>query len=179
MRGVSAAAPRDPWIRFTLIFATLAVLSELVYYGVALESALFRDYLAAGRARLRLDPVAARGRRVRERHGGDQRPLLGGDRARLRRLPDVRAAHRRDRRVPRALRPQGVGDRSGSRCGSTCCNFVRIVGLVLIGGYAHSHFQRSHEIYFPIFLIAMTVCAWVVWVRRATHERFGESATPA
>ena len=41
------STPRDPWIRFTLIFAALAVVSELVYYGVALESALFRDYLAA------------------------------------------------------------------------------------------------------------------------------------
>ena len=30
-----------------MVFAALAVLSELVYYGVALESALFRDYLVA------------------------------------------------------------------------------------------------------------------------------------
>ena len=58
-------------------------------------------------------------------------------------------------------------------------NFVRIVGLFFIGGYAHAHFQSAHEIYFPIFLIAMTVTAWVLWVRRATHEHFGESATPA
>ena len=37
---------RDPWIRFALTFAALAVLSELIYYGVALESPLFRAYLA-------------------------------------------------------------------------------------------------------------------------------------
>ena len=51
-------------------------------------------------------------------------------------------------------------------------NFVRIIGLFFIGGLAYPHFQRSHEIYFPIFLIAMTVAAWIVWVRRATHERY-------
>jgi hypothetical protein len=46
---------------------------------------------------------------------------------------------------------------------------VRIVGLFFIGGYFYAHFQTSHEIYFPVFLIAMTVAAWVLWVRRATR----------
>ena len=58
-------------------------------------------------------------------------------------------------------------------------NFARIVGLFLIGGYAHAHFQRSHEIYFPIFLIAMTVAAWLFWLRRAAHDRIGPGATAA
>ena len=49
-------------------------------------------------------------------------------------------------------------------------NFVRICGLYFIGGYYHKHFQDSHEIYFPIFLICMTVLAWVLWVRWATSD---------
>jgi hypothetical protein len=58
-------------------------------------------------------------------------------------------------------------------------NFVRIIGLFFIGGYAHPHFQRSHEIYFPVFLIAMTVAAWIVWLRRAAHGRLAHDATTA
>ncbi len=40
-------------------------------------------------------------------------------------------------------------------------NQVRIVGLFFIGGLYIEHFQRSHEIYFPVLLIAMTVLATV------------------
>jgi exosortase/archaeosortase family protein len=178
MRGVSAAAPRDPWIRFTLIFATLAVLSELVYYGVALESALFRDYLAAV-ARvsgwilsLLVDGVSVNGTAVTNGlfsveigRGCDAYRMCALLTAAIVAFP-----------ARFGLKLWGI---ALGLAWLNLLNFVRIVGLVLIGGYAHSHFQRSHEIYFPIFLIAMTVCAWVVWVRRATHERFGESPTPA
>ena len=102
----------------------------------------------------------------------DHEPALRGrDRARLRRVPDVRAAHVGDPRVSGPAAAQGVGHRARTRCGSIFLNFVRIIGLFFIGGYGYAHFQASHEIYFPIFLIAMTVGAWIAWVRRATHER--------
>src|SRR5262245_27370290 len=36
---------RDPWLRFAVTFGALAVLSEVVYYGVALDSGAFQKYL--------------------------------------------------------------------------------------------------------------------------------------
>jgi hypothetical protein len=44
------AAPargQDPWLRFALTFAALAILSEVVYYALALDSELFQSYLGA------------------------------------------------------------------------------------------------------------------------------------
>ncbi len=171
-------ATRDPWIRFTLTFAALAVASELVYYGVALESPLFRDYLAglarisAGILSLFLEGVRADGTTITSglfsveiARGCDAYRLCALLTAAIVAFP-----------APVGRKVWGIGL---GVLWLHLLNFVRIVGLFLIGGYAHTHFQRSHEIYFPIFLIAMTVCAWMLWVRRATHERFGDGATPA
>jgi hypothetical protein len=52
------------------------------------------------------------------------------------------------------------------------------VGLFFIGGLHIDHFQRSHEIYFPVFLICMTVLAWILWVRRATRVAFESEPDP-
>jgi exosortase/archaeosortase family protein len=173
--AATSETPRDPWIRFTLIFAALAVLSELIYYGVALESALFRDYLVAV-ARVSgwilsrvVDGVQVNGTAV-----------TSG-------LFSVEIGRGCDAYRTCALLTAAIlafPARTGLKLWGIALglvwlnlwNFVRIVGLFFIGGYAHAHFQNWHEIYFPIFLIAMTVTAWVLWVRRATHERFGESA---
>jgi hypothetical protein len=51
-------------------------------------------------------------------------------------------------------------------------NFVRIVGLYFIGGLYYDEFHRAHVIYFPIFLIAMTVGVWIVWVRWVTRDDY-------
>ena len=176
--AATSEAPRDPWIRFTLIFAALAVLSELIYYSVALESALFRDYLAAvarvsgwilSRA---VDGVQVSGTSVTSSlfsveigRGCDAYRMCALFSAAVIAFPA---------RV--ALKAWGI---VLGLVWLNLWNFARIVGLFLIGSHAHAYFQRSHEIYFPIVLIGMTVAAWVLWVRRATHERFGESATPA
>ena len=172
------AAARDPWIRFTLIFAALAVLSELIYYGVALESALFRDYLAAV-ARISgwllsrvVDGVHVEGTAVS--NGLFSVEIARGCDA-WRMCALLTAAI--------AAFPARIGLKAwGIALGLlwlNLWNFVRIIGLFFIGGYAQAWFQNSHEIYFPVFLIAMTVGAWIVWVRRATHERFGDTATAA
>jgi exosortase H (IPTLxxWG-CTERM-specific) len=170
-------APRDPWLRFTLIFAALAVLSELVYYGVALESALFRDYLAA-LARISawilalfIEGVHADGTAITGRLFSVE-IARGCDAYRMCALLTSAILA-----FPAPLSRKAWGIALGL-VWLNLLNFVRIIGLFLIGGYAQPHFQRSHEIYFPIFLIAMTVGAWMFWVRRATHERFSD-ATPA
>jgi exosortase/archaeosortase family protein len=171
-------AARDPWIRFTLIFAALAVVSELVYYGVALESPLFRDYLAgvarisAGILSLLVDGVRVDGTAITSGRFSVE-IARGCDAYRLCALLTAAILA-----FPAPIVRKAWGIALGLLW-LHLLNFVRIVGLFLIGGYAHAHFQRSHEIYFPIFLIAMTVCAWILWVRSATNERFGDGATPA
>jgi exosortase H (IPTLxxWG-CTERM-specific) len=176
--GAPNPATRDPWIRFTLTFAALAVVSELVYYGVALESALFRDYLAAlARASawmlsLFLPGVRADGTAITSdvfsveiARGCDAYRMCALLTAAIVAFPAA---------IPRKLWGIALG-----LAWLNLLNFVRIIGLFLIGGYARSEFQRSHEIYFPVFLIAMTVAAWIFWVRRATHDRLRPNAVPA
>ena len=161
---------RDPWLRFALGFGALAVLSELVYYGVALESELFQVYLrslarlSGGILSLLTPDVSVHGKTISS-------PLFsveiarGCDAYRLCALL-VSAVIA----FPSSLALKAWGIALGLLW-LNLLNFVRIVGLFFIGGYAHAHFQTSHEVYFPIFLIVMTVGAWVIWVRRATHEQ--------
>ena len=167
---------RDPWIRFTLIFAALAVLSELVYYGVALESPLFRDYLA-GLARISawilsffVEEVRVDGTAITSRLFSVE-IARGCDAYRMCALLTSAIVA-----FPASISRKLWGIVLGLLW-LNLLNFVRIIGLFFIGGYAQPHFQRSHEIYFPIFLIAMTVAAWLLWLRRAAHERFGHGAT--
>jgi exosortase/archaeosortase family protein len=173
-----APAARDPWIRFTLTFAALAVLSELVYYGFALESALFRDYLAAV-ARINawilsffVDGVHADGTAITSSVFSVE-IARGCDAYRMCALLTSAIAA-----FPARITWKLWGVVLGL-VWLNLLNFARIIGLFLIGGYAQSQFQRSHEIYFPAFLIAMTVAAWIFWVRRATHDRLGPNAAPA
>ena len=162
---------RDPWLRFALTFGALAVVSELVYYGVALESTAFRTYLetlasmSAYLLSYMIDGVNARGTvivsdlfSVEIARGCDAYRICALLAAAIIAFP----ATRKTKAWGLALGLLWLN----------AFNFVRIVSLVFIGGYAYEHFQRSHEIYFPVFLIAMTVLAWVVFVRRASQELY-------
>jgi exosortase/archaeosortase family protein len=174
--GVQPGQGRDPWLRFAVLFAVLAIASEVVYYGFALESELFRAYLG----------VLARvsGAILSQLTGGIvvRGTIISGD------LFSVQIAEGCDAYricallcsamlafpAPIALKAWGL---VLGLLWLNLLNFVRIVGLFFIGGYFHSIFQRSHEIYFPVFLICMTVLAWILWVRRATRAL--ESPDPA
>src|SRR5262249_7542702 len=158
--------------------AALAVASELIYYGVALESALFRHYLAAV-ARISawllspfVEGVHVDGTSITSRLFTVE-IARGCDAYRMCALLTSAIVA-----FPAPLRSKLLGIAWGL-VWLNLLNFVRIIGLFLIGGYARGYFQRSHELYFPVFLIAMTVGAWLVWVRRATHDRLGHAATPA
>jgi len=173
-----AARARDPWIRFALTFGVLAVLSELVYYGVALESAVFQKYLTT-LARISgwilsflTEEVSVRGTSITSQLFSVQ-IARGCDAYRLCALLTSAIVA-----FPAPIRQKAWGIMLGLLW-LNLLNFVRIVGLFFIGGYYYAHFQKSHEVYFPIFLIVMTVSAWILWVRRATHERVGHHATPA
>lgn len=168
--AVHRAEPgRDPWLRFALTFGALALLSELIYYGVALESDAFRSYLEL-LARISgwiLSFFAA----DIEVHG----TLIAG------KLFSVEIARGCDAyricallaaamlAFPATWRQKWVGLVLGMLWLNSL-NFVRIVGLYLVGGYFYDEFHRAHTIYFPVFLIAMTVLAWVVWVRWVTRD---------
>lgn len=169
---------RDPWLRFTLTFAALAVTSELVYYGVALESPAFHAYLA-GVARISAfllsfftDQVSVHGTYVSSRLFSVE-IAQGCDAYRICSLLTAAIIA-----FPARLRLKVWGLVLGLLW-LNLLNFVRIVSLFFIGGYFYAYFQRSHEVYFPIFLICMTLAAWIVWVRQATRDAFEPDADPA
>lgn len=170
--------PRDPWLRFAITFGVLAVVSELVYYGVALESELFRTYLAT-LARISgwilgflLEEVSVRGTYVTSDVFSVE-IARGCDAYRLCALLTAAMVA-----FPASLGLKAWGIVLGLLW-LNLLNFVRIIGLFFIGGYHHAHFQVSHEVYFPIFLIVMTVGAWILWVRRATREFDGSEPSHA
>lgn len=173
--GLDRAAPpaggRDPWLRFALLFAALAILSEIVYYGFALDSKLFHSYLETV-ARISgfilghlTTGVNVRGS-VISGHLFSLQIAQGCDAYRICALLCSAMIA-----FPAPLGTKAWGLALGLLW-LNLLNFVRIVGLYFIGGYYHEQFQQSHEIYFPIFLICMTVLAWILWVRRATRVTY-------
>jgi len=163
---------RDPWLRFAVTFAVLAVASELVYYGVALESPIFKSYLAAlARANgfllgLVVDGVSVHGTRITSSFFSVE-IARGCDAYRICALLSSAIIA-----FPAPVRTKAWGLVLGLLW-LNMLNFVRIITLFFIGGHFYAHFQDSHEIYFPVFLIVMTVAAWIVFVRRATRDAFG------
>lgn len=178
----TVAAPsrggRDPWRRFALTFAALAILSELVYYGVALESELFQSYLATLAAisgailGLFADDVSVRGTLISSSLFSVE-IARGCDAYRICSLLSAAIIA-----FPASWRLKAWGLALGLSW-LNFLNFVRIIGLMIIGAHLPAHFQASHETYFPLFLICMTVAAWIVWVRKATREAIRPEADPA
>ena len=176
--GAAVARGRDPWRRFVLVFAALAVASELVYYGVALESDLFAAYLAL-LARISgfllgfvADDVAVRGTLISSSLFSVE-IARGCDAYRICSLLSAAIIA-----FPSSLRVKLWGLALGLLW-LNMLNFVRILGLFFIGGYFPEHFGASHETYFPIFLICMTMAAWILWLRWATREAIRPRANPA
>jgi exosortase/archaeosortase family protein len=167
--GAAPPRRRDPWLRFVLVFAALAVASELVYYGVALESDLFAAYLAL-LARISgfllglvADDVAVSGTSISSSLFSVE-IARGCDAYRICSLLSAAIIA-----FPSSLRLKLWGLGLGLLW-LNILNFVRILGLFFIGGFFPEHFQTSHETYFPIFLICMTMAAWIFWLRWATRE---------
>jgi exosortase H (IPTLxxWG-CTERM-specific) len=172
--GAAADPPaqgRDPWLRFALTFGLLAVISELVYYGVALESPAFHSYLATV-ARICAFILGFLTDEVTVRDTYISSSLFSVEIARgcdAYRICALLSA------AMLAFPARWSTKLWGLVLGLlwlNLLNFFRIISLFFIGGYFHEHFQTSHEVYFPVFLICMTVAAWIVWVRQATREAF-------
>ncbi len=176
--GEAAARGRDPWRRFVLVFAALAVASELAYYGVALESDVFAAYLAL-LARISgfllgfvADDVTVHGTLISSSLFSVE-IARGCDAYRICSLLTAAIIA-----FPSSLRLKLWGLALGLLW-LNILNFVRILGLFFIGGFFPEHFQASHETYFPIFLICMTMAAWILWLRWATREAIRPPANPA
>jgi exosortase/archaeosortase family protein len=167
---------RDPWLRFAITFGVLSVLSEIVYYGVALESGAFRRYLEtlaqiSGAILSRLtDGIQVRGSLI----SGSLFTVEIAQGCDAYRICALLAAAMLA--FPASWRAKAIGLLLGLLW-LNALNFVRICGLYFIGGLYYSQFHSAHVIYFPIFLIAMTVGAWIAWVRWVTRDdRTGDTA---
>ncbi len=170
--GTAASRERrapDPWVRFAVTFGVLAVLSELVYYGVALESPVFKSYLKLV-ARISgfllgflTEDVVVRGTHISSQIFSVE-IARGCDAYRICALLSAAILS-----FPAPWRTKAWGLTLGLLW-LNFLNFFRIISLIYVGGYLYPYFQTTHEIYFPIFLIAMTVAAWILWVRQATRD---------
>ncbi len=171
------AAGQDPWLRFALFFAALAILSEVVYYGFALDSQLFQSYLAllarvCGAILAQLtEGISVRGTII----SGEIFSVQIAQGCDAYRICALLCSAMIAFPAPTSTKAWGL---ALGLLWLNLLNFVRIAGLYFIGGYYHEQFQRSHEIYFPIFLICMTVLAWILWVRRATRAGIDSQSDP-
>lgn len=173
-----ASAGQDPWLRFALAFAALAILSEVVYYGFALESQLFKSYLAllaqiCGAILSQItEGISVRGTII----SGEIFSVQIAQGCDAYRISALLCSAMIAFPAPTSTKVWGL---ALGLLWLNLLNFVRICGLYFIGGYYHEHFQDSHEVYFPIFLICMTVLAWILWVRQATRAGIDSQSDPA
>ncbi len=169
---------RDPWLRFALTFGALALLSEVVYYGIALESGPFRRYLEL-LARINAailtpftDGIVVRGTLI----SGSLFSVEIAEGCDAYRICALLAAAMLA--FPAPWRAKAIGLFLGLLV-LNLMNFVRICGLYFIGGLYYPEFHRAHTIYFPIFLISVTVAVWIGWVRWVTRDAFDAEPTRA
>lgn len=169
---------RDPWLRFAFSFGALAVLSEIVYYGVALESGAFRRYLEilAAISGAILAPLTDRVEVNGTLISGSLFSVEIAQGCDAYRICALLAAAMLS--FPASWRERAIGLVVGL-LSLNALNFVRICGLYFVGGLYYQEFRRAHVIYFPVFLIVMTVAIWITWVRWVARdaEHGGSAAT--
>ncbi len=166
-------APRrglDPWVRFTLLFALLALGSELLYYGWVLGSPALEIYLhwiaaVSGWFIAFFDPQAS--------VSGSQ---IGSAFFIVDIAPECDAVQLSALLAaaivafPAPWRARALGLVAGLAF-LQAVNFTRIVSLYYVGGAFERHFHVAHERGWPGLLIALTVGTWLVWARWAVPSR--------
>jgi exosortase H (IPTLxxWG-CTERM-specific) len=165
----------DPWRRFAIIFGTLAVGSELFYYGVILESSSLQVYLGvlaslsgAILSWIGLD-VAVEGVRISSAEfavevadGCDAIQLCALLAAAIIAFPAPLA---------RRLRATFFG-----LLWLQSLNFARIISLFLIGTHSAGVFTSFHKVIWPTTLIVITVTTWIGWVLWGYRSDVGREA---
>jgi len=158
---------REPWIRFALIFGALAIVSEVFYYAVALDSEGFQSYLGVlaeiSGALLSVfnSDVVVNGTRISDEFFAVE-VAQGCDAIQVCSLlaAAVIAFPVESRRKLRGL-VLGI-------LWLQLLNLMRIVTLFWIGTYFPRVFQTAHEVVWPGILITITIATWILWVRLET-----------
>ncbi len=158
---------QEPWLRFALMFGFFAVVSEVAYYAVALDSRAFDSYL---------NVLATISGWVLNSFGTEVKvigtQIVGGDFA-------VAVAQGCDAIQVCSLLAAAVlafpvswGARfRGLAIGIVLLqvlNILRIVSLYWMGAYFSDYFKTAHEVVWPGALIVVTVVTWILWVRWET-----------
>jgi exosortase H (IPTLxxWG-CTERM-specific) len=168
----------DPWRRFAILFGTLAVGSELFYYGVVLESNSLQVYLGA---------LASLSGGILSWIGYDV--IVDGVRISNARFA-VEIADGCDAIQLCTLLTAAViafPVPLGRRLRAVCLgllwlqslNFARIVSLFLIGMHSAGVFTSFHRVIWPTTLILITVTTWVGWVLWGYRSDAGREAHSA
>jgi len=153
----------DPWRRFAIIFGTLAVGSELFYYGLVLESSSLQVYLGvlASLSGAILSwighDVAVDGVRI----SSAQFAVEIADGCDAIQLCTLLTAAVIAFPVPLARRLRAV---FFGLLWLQSLNLARIVSLFLIGTHSAGVFTSFHKVIWPTTLIIITVTTWIVWV---------------
>jgi len=159
----------DPWVRFSVQFAVLVIISEVIYYGLLLDSAPMDVYLAwAAR-------VSGRALQIIGQEVTIQGNIISGSKFAVKissecdavQLCAILLSAIVSFQAP--LRSKVVGMVLGL-VWLEAVNFVRIVSLFLVGITRPDAFQTAHETVWPIVLIAITLATWIFWARRAVRE---------
>ena len=164
-RAEDVSPGEAPWIRFALVFGALAIGSELLYYGVILESEGFHAYLAvlARISGLLLDwmgqDVSVTGAQI----SNARFAVLVSDGCDAIQICALLSAAVIAFPAPLQRRLRGV---VLGILWLQLLNFVRIVSLFLIGAYFASGFSPAHKVVWPTFLIVVTIATWIFWVRQ-------------
>jgi exosortase H (IPTLxxWG-CTERM-specific) len=159
---------REPWLRFALIFGSLAIASEIFYYAMALDSEGFRAYLVVladlSGAFLSLfdGDVTVAGTRISNRAFAVE-VAQGCDAIQVCSLLAAAVIA-----FPVELKSKLRGLALGILV-LQFLNFMRIVTLFWIGEHFSRVFRTSHEVVWPGILITITIAIWILWVRWETR----------
>lgn len=159
----------DPWVRFSVQFALLVIISEVIYYGLLLDSGPMEVYLAwAARVSGRILQVIGQEVSI---HGN----TISGTKFAVQISPECDAVQlcaillSAIVSFQAPIRSKVLGMVLGV-VWLEAVNFVRIVSLFLVGVARPNAFQTAHEMVWPMVLIAITLSTWVFWARRAVRE---------
>lgn len=163
-----APLQRQPWIRFALVFGALAVVSEVLYQGVTLESAGFQAYLgvlawiSASVLGCFETGIVVSGSLITNSSFAVE-VARGCDAVQVCSLLAA-AVIAFPLEVKAKLRGLALGILV-----LQIFNLLRIITLFLIGAHLNRIFHAAHVYVWPTILIVVTIAVWIGWVRWETR----------
>lgn len=158
---------REPWLRFALLFGFFAVVSEIAYYALVLDSRWFESYLKVlamisgwvlglfgTEVRIFGTGITGSDFAIAVAQGCDAIQVCSLLAAAVLAFPVAWKARFRGLVIGVAL--------------LQALNILRIVTLYWIGVFFPDVFEYAHEVIWPGTLIVVTVVTWILWVRFET-----------